>query len=521
MSKSTDYPTDNEIYIPEKRELPSAEIPVIELIERQAAEQGWAFRKKSKSVRITNYHGTERRIVIPSKIGGLPVNEIGRNAFAVKNIGNAPDIEQIMIPDSVRKMGEGTFSRSEVRSVIFGDGMRSIPAEAFFLCRRLENVRLPAVLESIGESAFRLCENLRYIIFPYSMRNIGKEAFFRSGIEGFAAKRPFFLNDARAFASTPMHRKYKLVLKNKDDHRISVFMVGVGASVRFPQNMVTLGVNAAQSGCLLDFSECKNVIFNDSFPDERSEYGGRYFSAAVKVIVPKGMNHLWIPDYVDARYPDGKPYAGMFEITEEPAGKGGRKITVKPRNPVLPSWSLKTDAEEIKLLGLNNFLKKYAFNEKNLKMVEIRYHAAYGEIFSPLCRSLREVRWFYRSGKYVQHIPPAELIGEALHKELVKAFGGSRDIPGLFDRRRWDEIFSRDRIEYLIPPDFAHRFGIKKLSQRDRILIAIDVMRSTRGQWSDTGIYEEYLRTHLRYAKILCEKIGDKYPEYGKFLTLQ
>ena len=74
------------------------------------------------------------RIVIPSKIGGLPVNEIGREAFAVKNIANAPDIEQIMIPDSVKKIGDRAFSRSEVRNIIFGNGVKSIPKEAFLLC---------------------------------------------------------------------------------------------------------------------------------------------------------------------------------------------------------------------------------------------------------------------------------------------------------------------------------------------------------------------------------------------------
>ncbi len=66
-------PTEDEIFIPKSRELPSADIPAVELTERQAAEQGWAFRKKSKSVRITNYHGSGSRLVIPSRIGGLPV----------------------------------------------------------------------------------------------------------------------------------------------------------------------------------------------------------------------------------------------------------------------------------------------------------------------------------------------------------------------------------------------------------------------------------------------------------------
>ena len=144
--------------------------------------------------------------------------------------------------------------------------MRDIPTESFFLCKRLEFVRLPAGLMSIGESAFRLCENLRYIILPESLRTIGTEAFFRSGLEGFAANNRFSLDDARAFAGTRMHKKYKLILRRNGVTGMDVFMVGVGAEVKFPPTCVTLGKNAAYAGCALDLSQCTNVFSNDAFP---------------------------------------------------------------------------------------------------------------------------------------------------------------------------------------------------------------------------------------------------------------
>ena len=89
-----------------------------------------------------------------------------------------------------------------------------------------------------------------------------------------------------------------------------------------------------------------------------------------------------------------------------------------------------------------------------------------------------------------------------------------------FRQTVWDEIFTSGRVEYPVPPEFTHRTEVKKLNQRDHILIAIDVLRSTRERDQyDAGIYEEYLRTHLRYAKIVCEKIKDRYPEYGEYLS--
>lgn len=517
------YPTDDEIFIPGNRELPKADIPAVELTERQAAELGWAFRKKSKSVRITNYHGSGSRLVIPSKIGGLPVNEIGKEAFVVKDISNAPVIEQVMIPNSVRKIGEGAFSRSGVRSVVFGDGVRDIPKESFFLCKRLEFVRLPAKLISIGGSAFRLCVNLRYIILPESLRTIGTEAFFSSGLEGFASNNRFCLDDARAFALTPMHKKYKLVLRRDSVTGMDVFMVGVGANVKFPRTCVALGKNAASAMCTLDFSECTNVISDDAFPDKRNSYGSRFFSIDIKAIVPSGLNCFYFPSYVDARYTDGSPYTGMFEITESSAGNDGKNITLNPRGKTLPSWSVEMGAEEIKIIHNHLFLlriRECAFNTRKLKRLEMRKVDTCGEIFSPFCRALREVSWSDRYGDFTQYIPPVKLIGEILHAELIRAFGNRDDRKNhyMFNRNLWDRIFTAGRVEYPVLPAFMRRTDIKELSQRDRILIAIDVLRSTGGQRKAApDIYTEYLRAHFRYAKIVCEKIRDKYPEYGEY----
>lgn len=517
------YPTDDEIFIPKRQKLPKADIPAVELTERQAAELGWAFRKKSKSVRITNYHGSGSWLVIPSRIGGLPVNEIGKDAFAVKDISNAPLIEQVMIPNSVRKIGEGAFSRSEVMSVVFGDGVRDIPKESFFLCKRLEFVRLPAGLMSIGESAFRLCKNLRYIILPESLRTIGTEAFFSSGLESFASNNRFCLDDARAFALTPMHKKYKLVLRRDSVTSMDVFMVGVGAEVKFPHTCVRLGKNAASAMCSLNFSECTNVFSDNAFPDKRNSYGSKFFSIDIKALVPPGIKHLYFPEYVDVWYTDGRPYTGMFEITDDPV-RTGSSITLKPNSKTLPSWSVEMNAEEIKIVHdhhLKLTIDECAFNTRKLKRLEMHNVSLLGRIFSPFCRALREVSWSDRYGAFTQYIPPVELIGEILHEELIRAFGNRDDKKDhyLFNRNLWDRIFTAGRVEYPVLPAFMRRTDIKELSQRDRILIAIDVLRSTGGQRKAAPeIYTEYLRTHLRYAKIVCKKIKDKYPEYGEYL---
>lgn len=522
------YPTDDEIFIPKRRELPKADIPVVALTERQAVEQGWSFRKKTKSVRITNYHGGGSWLVIPGRIGGLPVNEIGKGAFAAKNNSDPPLIEQVMIPDTVKKMGEGAFSRSGVRSVVFGDGVKDIHKESFLLCRRLEYVRLPAGLMSVGESAFRLCENLRYIILPDSLRTIGENAFFRSGLESFAVNNRVCLDDGMAFAGTPMHKKYKLILRrNSDVNGMAVFLVGVGAEVKFPRMVVTLGKNAANTRCALDFSECTNVFFNDAFPNKNDYYYDASFNKDIKVLVPTNIKHLWFPEYVAAWYSDGRPYAymTMLGITENPSKKRGGSITLKPHSTTLSPWSVDIGAaEEIKIIHsfFNLSIKECAFKTPALKRLEMHNISARGRIFPPICRALREVSWSNARGAYRQFIPPAELIGEILHAELLTAFCEWEDDVGWYQFRQtvWDEIFTSGRVEHTVPPAFARRTEVKKLTQRDRILMAIDVLRSIpESDSASPDIYAEYLRTHRRYAEIVGKKIKDRYPEYGEYLS--
>ena len=48
---------------------------------------------------------------------------------------------------------------------------------AFYQCKALASVQLPATLETIGENAFAYCENLTAATFPTALKSIGSEAF--------------------------------------------------------------------------------------------------------------------------------------------------------------------------------------------------------------------------------------------------------------------------------------------------------------------------------------------------------
>ncbi len=89
-------------------------------------------------------------IVVPARIGGKLVVEIGEAAFAKASMVG------VVIPASVTTIGEGAFAN----------------------CAKLVDVYLPDSITVINKSAFRGCENLRSIDFlPASITKINERVF--------------------------------------------------------------------------------------------------------------------------------------------------------------------------------------------------------------------------------------------------------------------------------------------------------------------------------------------------------
>lgn len=494
--------TAEDIYVPDEYKPVKNEIQAVELTAKQAKALGYSFHKKSKTVRITGYKGAGGEIVLPSKIDGMRVNEIGKRAFA------SAYIESVEIPGSIRRIGAEAFVYSSVKRVIFGEGLREIPEMAFYSCKNLETVSLPTTLSVIGNSAFCACESLEYIVIPRSVGRIGSAAFNSSGLKGFAAGHYSLLHaDGIAFAYTPMHRNYKLILTHDQSSTMDVLLVGYGAKIEFT-GRIRLLKNSVCAACQLDFSRCINVGMRSAFCPES------YNRQTVDVVLPQNALDLNIPQRVCAVFPDGRRYADLAELIE----RNGGTVRVKFNGKLFTERTVEYPADDL-IIELNNCaaIQERVFNRPRLKRLElIGIFYPNGEIFSPKCKDLREVCQTNANGeKRVHYLPPTELVGESIHRELLKAFSRTnRNF--LFDRETVDKVF-RYGIDTLV------RFGVyrpKPLNQRQKILLALDVLRSSSELYdNDTKIYSDYLRTHRRYAAIVCGRLAGSYPEYSRALA--
>ena len=117
-------------------------------------------------ISIREYIGSDKTVVIPSKIDGQAVTMIARDAFA------GTSIESVVIPDSVNiVVARAFYGCDQLKTVDFGDGIIEIQEEAFRECTALESIILPKNLETIGEGAFYGCTSATEIYIPKTLTN--------------------------------------------------------------------------------------------------------------------------------------------------------------------------------------------------------------------------------------------------------------------------------------------------------------------------------------------------------------
>ncbi|MEI7728551.1 MAG: leucine-rich repeat protein [Verrucomicrobiota bacterium] len=111
------------------------------------------------TVTITGYTGPGGDVAIPSILSGLPVTDIGDQAFY-----HCDRLISITIPNSVTSIGFAAFQTcTNLTSVIIPNSVTNIRGWAFNHCSRLTNVMIPSTVNSIEEAAFAGCTSLNSI----------------------------------------------------------------------------------------------------------------------------------------------------------------------------------------------------------------------------------------------------------------------------------------------------------------------------------------------------------------------
>jgi hypothetical protein len=110
-----------------------------------------------------------RNLQIPSKMDGVAVRVIGKEAFSEL------ELTSIVIPNSVTSIGYGAFRSNQLASLVIPNSVTSIGARAFAY-NKLTSIVIPNSVTSIGDGAF-MHNNLTSLVIPDSVTSIGNDVF--------------------------------------------------------------------------------------------------------------------------------------------------------------------------------------------------------------------------------------------------------------------------------------------------------------------------------------------------------
>jgi hypothetical protein len=132
------------------------------------------FKRKANDqggITITGYVGQSQTVVIPGKLDGKSVTEIGDQAFESSN--SHPRLTSVIIPNSVTVIGWRAFHDNLLASVTIPNSVISLSG---FSGNQLTSVVIPDSVTKIGQDAFS-GNQLTSVTIPDSVTGIGQDAF--------------------------------------------------------------------------------------------------------------------------------------------------------------------------------------------------------------------------------------------------------------------------------------------------------------------------------------------------------
>jgi len=120
------------------------------------------------------------------------------NTFA-----NCPNIEKVYFSSQFTTIPTLFNGKTKLTTVILGDSVKTIAANAFSGCAALENINLPKTATTIGNYAFHGCTALTAITLPDSLRTLGDYAFNASGLKSVTIPGKLKTLGSQTFAECP------------------------------------------------------------------------------------------------------------------------------------------------------------------------------------------------------------------------------------------------------------------------------------------------------------------------------
>lgn len=128
------------------------------------------------TITINGYKGSDKEVVIPNYINGVPVKKLG---FIVHQNTNWGGKFGSFWDPSICKGGTKFYwyIQNDITSVVISKGIEDIGRYAFMHSQALTKVVIPSTVKTIEDNAFNSCTSLTDIVIPSSVTTLGGTVF--------------------------------------------------------------------------------------------------------------------------------------------------------------------------------------------------------------------------------------------------------------------------------------------------------------------------------------------------------
>ena len=357
------------------------------------------FTKVDGSIEREAFYGCTSLKGFDTKINLAEVTEVGDYAFA-----DCGAIEAVLLPKIV-KLGEGAFARyaqtggsaPAIQTIILPETLKEMGDGVFLGCEQLTSVTLPASLEKIGDYLFAYCVNLQSAVLPDNLTKVGGYWFY--GCESLSAVNLGNVEFIGDYAFTSAESLQNVDISSLKEVGFGAFASSAVTGKLTANNLVKAGDYAFQGANLLGFeANALQEIGIAAFQNNRnlSEFVFADVLKSVGITAFNGCNNL-TSFYTtkdggktadgeignNARVEDGLLYTklpnGKWQLHSVPAGMNEQTLTVAEGTVAIAFYAgnANTNVTAIVLPDSLKLIGGYAFyGYKKLKSVQFNSFTA-------------------------------------------------------------------------------------------------------------------------------------------------
>ena len=235
--------------------------------------EGFDYVFLSGGIRITNYRGNNVNLIIPSRIEGAPVTEIGDEAFELFR-----SLTSVTFPGTLRRIGRKAFKNcSGLTEITIPSSVHAVEEEAFADCIRLHRVIVQGEATTIHYGAFRNHGRDFRLIKPQDQRPAAKFRYTSTGV--FVRIDKYIGNQTVVDIPTEIDGLPVILIGNR------AFMdCKTLKRINIPPSVLNIGHNA--------FTNCSNLETIE-IPDSVISIGLQAFKGCKNLTHVKLSNSLW------------------------------------------------------------------------------------------------------------------------------------------------------------------------------------------------------------------------------------